>query len=246
MVVRRFLAFTLAAGFFIAAADADARVVYRWETDDGVIAFGDDVKRIPERYRSGAKRIDTKKLPSTQRFSKVGKTAEAGHQAVAEARLAHLRDVYSSPEFGNAKAARQGESITVAADGSGRFVPRVVSDPEPLNPLYPQNYLTTGQAKALIDSGRLQRSGLRLGKNDNDPVFRRRSGSRNPAAVPNLNFSADPNSDEPLVVEKQRVRSRNAVTTQTVTVIRQGDKVLGVIKPRAVSHRTQSWEEDPY
>lgn len=245
MVVTRFLALTLAAGFFFASTIADARQVYRWETDDGVIAFGDDVKRIPDRYRSKAKLINTKTLPSTKRFSKVGKPAEAGHQDVATARLAHLRDVYSSPEVGAATAKTAGETVTIAGDSAGRFVPRVVSNPD-RSIDFPKDYLTTRQARELIADGRLNRSGLRLGRTDNAPVFRRRSGSRNPAAVPNLNFSADPNSDEPIVVEKQRVRSRDAVTTQTVTVIRQGDKVLGVIKPRAVSHRVQGWEEDPY
>ncbi len=67
-----------------------------------------------------------------------------------------------------------------------------------------------------------------------------------PDVIPNLNFTPDPNSDEPVVVEKKRVRTEGAVTTQTVTIVRQGDTILGVIKPRQNSHSAQSWAESPY
>jgi hypothetical protein len=37
----------------------------------------------------------------------------------------------------------------------------------------------------------------------------------------------------PIVVEERRVRDANSITTQHVTVVRRGDEVLSVIKPRS-------------
>ena len=41
----------------------------------------------------------------------------------------------------------------------------------------------------------------------------------------------DPTSDDPVVIERVRVRSDSGVT-RTVQVVRQGDKVLSITKPR--------------
>lgn len=232
------------------AVSADAKNVYRWETDEGVVSFADELKRVPEHYRAKVDTIDTTTLSSAKRFTVVAEPARAGHADQVAARLERLRVVNES-EAGaipalSPRVRAEVPTTTVAAAGPTRFLPQVVDDPHPLDIRYPQNFLTTGQAKELIALGRLNRSGLRLGSSDSDPVYRRRSGTGTPDVVPNLNFSPDPNSDEPVVVEKKRVRTAGAVTTQTVTVVRQGDKILGVIKPRANSHSAQSWAEDPY
>ncbi len=53
------------------------------------------------------------------------------------------------------------------------------------------------------------------------------------AFVPTIGFTADPNDSAPVVVEKRRLRDRESWSTRHVTIVRQGDRVLGVIKPRS-------------
>ena len=58
-------------------------------------------------------------------------------------------------------------------------------------------------------------------------------------------IAADPSSNEPVVVEHHRVRPEGTITTRTVTVVRQGDRVLSVIKPRHLhEHRALHWEKE--
>lgn len=54
--------------------------------------------------------------------------------------------------------------------------------------------------------------------------------------MPVLGVQADTDSDEPVVVERVRVRPRHSMVTRHVTVVRQGDRVLSVIKPRSHQH----------
>ena len=50
-------------------------------------------------------------------------------------------------------------------------------------------------------------------------------------AVPNEAM----NGSEPVVVEERRVRDPSAITTRHVTVVKQGDRVISVIRPKATS-----------
>ena len=51
------------------AAPASAKVVYRWKTDDGVYAFTDDAKRIPQKYRAEAKASSLRPLHAYKKFT---------------------------------------------------------------------------------------------------------------------------------------------------------------------------------
>src|SRR5690606_7254342 len=64
--------------------------------------------------------------------------------------------------------------------------------------------------------------------------------------VPILGVSPDPDSDEPIVVERMRARSKDSLTTRQIIVVRQGDRVLSVIKPTRDRHASADWplEED--
>jgi hypothetical protein len=53
----------------VLAASAQAGTLYRWTNADGVIAFSDDLKRIPEAYRAGAKAVKTASLASYLRYT---------------------------------------------------------------------------------------------------------------------------------------------------------------------------------
>ena len=55
-------------------------------------------------------------------------------------------------------------------------------------------------------------------------------------AVPNEAMTGD----EPVVVEERRVRDRGAITTRHVTVVRQGDRIVSVVRPES-SHNGANW-----
>jgi hypothetical protein len=72
-----------------AAARAD---LYRYETEQGTVAFTDDIERVPARYRASAKREDPRDLESYSRLTIVPKgatthapPARAEAESVAEA-----------------------------------------------------------------------------------------------------------------------------------------------------------------
>lgn len=184
------LALITGASVLIASASADAKNVYRWETEEGVVSFTDELKRVPERYRDQVKQIDTKTLSSVKRFSKMAEPAEAAHAGQVEARLEALRALN---EEGSSDAALE---------------------------------MPEGSSAATVDGFSL--SGLR------------RDGTRMRSVVdvmPTLNLGAVEN-EAPIVVEEIRVRSDSGSpnVTRRVTVIRQGDKVLAVVKPHARRH----------
>ena len=50
-------------------------------------------------------------------------------------------------------------------------------------------------------------------------------------------------SDEPIVVEERRVRDRNNISTTHVTVVRQGDDILTVVRPES-AHDRADWADE--
>jgi hypothetical protein len=66
-----------------------------------------------------------------------------------------------------------------------------------------------------------------------------RLDNRSSIAIPN-----DRNgSDEPIVVEQRRVRDRNNISTTHVTVVRQGDEILSVVRPES-AHDRADWPDE--
>jgi hypothetical protein len=65
--------------------------------------------------------------------------------------------------------------------------------------------------------------------------------NRTSIAIPN----DEAGSDDPIVVEERRVRDRNNMTTTHVTVVRQGDRILSIVRPES-SYGRADWatEED--
>ena len=54
----------------------------------------------------------------------------------------------------------------------------------------------------------------------------------------------DPAGDgEPVVVEQRRVRDRNNISTTHVTVVRQGDRILSVVRPES-AHDRADWPDE--
>jgi hypothetical protein len=66
-----------------------------------------------------------------------------------------------------------------------------------------------------------------------------RLDNRASVTIPNDQFG----SDEPIVVEEMRVRDRNNISTTHVTVVRQGDRILSVVRPES-AHDRADWADE--
>jgi hypothetical protein len=184
------------------AAPAGAGTLYRWESDDGSIAFSDDPKRIPERYREKAEVIVSEGITGYSRYTPTDTNASrASHEQLTE-RLDGLRA---------AAAESEGEPLLAPAPaGSGH----------PLRGIALQSQReTTGRRLVNTPQGPRWRETSRLQTVDQ------------PSPV--LGVNPDPDSDAPVVMERLRARSKDSIVTRHITVVRQGDKVLSVIKPRS-------------
>jgi len=98
---RRIPGTLLAAGFVLSLAGSVKPVLaaelYRWTTDDGTIAFTDDAKRIPERYRKVAKKFSTGSLRNYARYTPDRSSTKDSELALAE-RLDRLRATNAAAE----------------------------------------------------------------------------------------------------------------------------------------------------
>lgn len=63
--------------------------------------------------------------------------------------------------------------------------------------------------------------------------------NRSSIAIPNEQLVGD----EPVVVEQRRVRDRNNISTTHVTVVRQGDRILSVVRPES-AHDRADWADE--
>jgi len=148
------------------ATPAMAGTLFKWTAEDGSVAFTDDPKRIPERYRSQVKKIETGGLDAYERFTPNDSARQSAQQKRLQERLERLR------EFN-----RPARTAAIQAPG-----------------VQPEIMIKTNERTALT--------------------------------IPN-----NAQGGEPVIVEEMRVSNPNSMTTRHVTVVRQGDRVLSVIKP---------------
>ena len=148
------------------ATPAAAGSLYKWTTEDGSVAFTDDPKRVPERYRSQVKTIRTGGLDVYERFTPGDTRRQSEQRKRLEERLERLREINRPPR-----------SAVVAAPG-----------------VQPNLIIKTNERTAL--------------------------------SVPN-----NAQDGSPVIVEEMRVRDPDSLATRHVTVVRQGDQVLSVVKP---------------
>lgn len=93
------------------APAANAKVVYRWKTDDGVQAFTDDAKRIPARYRSQAKASTLRPLHTYRHYTPAQRS---GTEAYAK-RMQRAADALTKL---NARVSPGGVAAPAAGAGS--------------------------------------------------------------------------------------------------------------------------------
>jgi hypothetical protein len=199
-----------------AAPPADAGGLYRWETENGTLAFADDVKRIPDRYRAQAEAIAPESLDGYSRFTPTDPGAQQAHSDRLVERLDGLRASSADEVIPSGVVAEDSESARA----------------------HPADEIALQSVR--------EQTGRRLVNTINGPRWRRTTRVQTvDRPVPVLGVSADPDSDAPVIVERVRARSRDSLVTRHVTVVRQGDRVLSVIKPRS-RQSSANWplEED--
>jgi hypothetical protein len=156
------------------ATPALAGTLYKWTAEDGSMAFTDDAKRVPERYRSQVKTIQTGGLDDYQRFTPEDSAAVASQRADLAARLERLRERSAVTAVTPVAAPQRAPGGTVS------------------------------ETLVQVDD----ETAVRI------PV-------------------AGSDDDEPIVVEELRVLRDGSNFTVHDTVVRQGDKVLMVVRPES-------------
>jgi hypothetical protein len=112
---------------------------------------------------------------------------------------------------------------------------RALNEPEPFAPEAGIG-APAGPAVSHLDLRSEERvEGRKLvGFRNGRPVYRRTSRPRSvDEPVPSLALPLDPDSTEPVVVEKRRVFDSDSGATRHVTVVQQGERILSIVKPRA-------------
>jgi hypothetical protein len=162
------------------AAPAMAGTLYKWTAEDGSVAFTDDPKRVPERYRSQVETRTASGLDDYERFTPGDPVRQGEYQKRLEARLERLRRFNAPGTVGMPLAPAVQPSIMIQTD------------------------------------------------------------ERTALTIPN-----GAQGEAPIIVEEMRVRDPHSIATRHVTVVRQGDRVLSVIKPsNPAQSATPPWEAD--
>ncbi len=159
------------------AAPAGAKVVYRWKTDDGVYAFTDDAKRIPERYRAQAKAAPLRPLHAYKSYTPAQRSGTQAHARRME------------------KSAEEMSKLNARVSGAGTLAPGTI-------------YGSSWGSDAAIVVG---------------------SGGQSAVAI----GSGAADSGEPIVIEKRRFYVPGTQSTRTDTIMRQGGRIITVVKPIA-------------
>ena len=195
----------LACGFVVGASNmpAQAEPLYRWESADGTVSFTDDAKRVPERYRETAKQIDTSVLSGYGRYTPTDAAASQEYAKRLAERLEVLRAANQTDEAAQ-RALAEREGVDAPRRIERASKPRYIERRRAF--LQPDGTIRYRHYRNQADSGT----------------------TSDTASLP-----VDPNDPRPVVTEQKQVRVPGQPITQTITVTRQGDRVLSVEKPRS-------------
>jgi len=203
--------------FGAASAPVHAEQLYRWKSADGTVSFTDDAKRVPERYRGAAEQIDTNSLAGYGRYTPTDANASQEYAKRLAERLEILRE---------ANRTEQGERSALAER-------EVVGAPKGVERAQRPRYIDRRRAYLQPD-GTIR---YRHYRNQEDS-----SGT----AYDGQSLPVDPNDPSPVVTEQKQVHVPGQPITQTITVTRQGDRVLSVEKPRSNYHTLDFGEMSDY
>ena len=200
-----------------ASAPVQAEVLYRWESEDGTVSFTDDAKRVPERYQKQAEQLDTSVLSGYGRYTPTDAVASQEYARRLAERLEVLRDANRSEE----------EAVAEVGERAG------VDARVPIERRAKPRYVERRRA-FLQPDGSIRYRHYRNQVSDSGSVY---DGPSLPV---------DPNDPSPVVTERKQVRVPGQPITQTITVTRQGDRVLSVDKPGSNYHSLDFGEMSDY
>ena len=162
----------LAAGAGLLGSSAGAADLYSWQTRDGVTAYTNDPRDIPQIYRAEARHGRAGSLKTYPRYTPVDATPARKYANGVASRLAYLRALNAD------LSARRGIAVLGAEE---QVVVRVDRD----------------------------------------------------GAIPEIAVPADPGLDrEPVITETRRFKVRGLDVTRHNTIVRRGDRIIAVVKPR--------------
>lgn len=202
----RVLGWSAVAGSLLVGSAAGAGTLYRWTTESGSVAYADDLKRVPERYRD---RVDTVTSEALADYGRLTPTDPVASQEYADRlaeRLEGLREAAAEAEGDYAAGERLAAREPAPERSNGVSGLALQSTRE-----------TVGRRRVLGSDGRWH-------------WVRTTRSQIVDAPTPTLSVDRDPDGG-PVVVEKLRVIDDDGFTRH-VTVVRQGDRVLNVIKGR--------------
>ena len=113
---------TAALALVMAPLQAGAESVFRWTAEDGSVAYTDDAKRIPERYRPAAETIQTGGITSYKRYSPATGEAQVAYAEQLAERVKRLRELNRRLELDAAPRYVQGASVTPQGGGTDAYV----------------------------------------------------------------------------------------------------------------------------
>ena len=79
------------------ASPSLAGTMYSWKTEDGGVAYTDDMKNVPARYRNQVRTLTSEKLEGYKHYTPQDEDGAMGYSQQLEARLAHLRVLNAEP-----------------------------------------------------------------------------------------------------------------------------------------------------
>ena len=115
----------LGLGALMTAAPAAAGTYYRYTTESGSLAFTDELKRVPARYRDAVEEIEARDLRDYERTS----VSEPGASTVAVE--SSLSSIEERERPTSAEPPRRASSITLDS-GEGVLIEVPASDEEPV------------------------------------------------------------------------------------------------------------------
>ena len=203
--------------FGAASAPVQAEQLYRWESADGTVSFTDDAKRVPERYRGAAEQIDTNALAGYGRYTPTDAAASQEYTKRLAERLDMLREANRAEEDRAAPTEREN-----------------VDAPRRIERATKPHYIERRRAYLQPDGSIRYR------------YTRHQDSSSSGNAYDGQSLPVDPNDPNPVVTEQKKVRVPGQPITQTITVTRQGDRVLSVEKPASNYHTLDFGEMSDY
>ena len=154
-----------ALGLTLALAGPAAAELYTWTLDDGSVAYTDDEKAIPARYRDRVEVRATGSLSGYERFTPKDQAASRGYEERLARRLEYLRSLNASPPPVGVNVApappRESERVSLRTGRDSGSAIEIASDPSG-EPVVVETVMMRRDGSAVAQPVRITRRGDRI------------------------------------------------------------------------------------